>query len=86
MSGGALSWVPAGKDQRGAVLLQLAGYDLAIADHPGRWEVSRMSTGEVVATGFRSLAAAKEAMCLWWGVARLDHYRLKEAEQKSEAS
>lgn len=76
MSGRELRWLPAGKGARGAVLWRAEGYDLAIADHPARIDVIRLSTMEICTMGARSLAWAKELVALWWGEARLARYRI----------
>jgi hypothetical protein len=76
MSVADLRWMPAGKTLRGAVLWRAEGYDLAIADHPSRIDVVRLSTMEICTMGARSLAWAKELVALWWGEAQLARYRI----------
>jgi hypothetical protein len=78
MSAVPLTWLPAGKTVRGAVLWQAEGYDLAIADHPARIDIVRLSAMEICTIGARSLAWAKELVALWWGEARLARYRIGE--------
>lgn len=76
MSGVDLRWLPAGKTPRGAVLWRAEGYDVAIADHPARIDIVRLSDLEILWVGARTLAWAKEIVALWWGEARLARYRI----------
>jgi hypothetical protein len=72
----AIRWLPAGKSGQGAVLWRAEGYDLGISDHPGRIDIVRLSTLELLSIGVRSLAWAKELVSLWWGAETLAWYRL----------